>query len=190
MTKKSPQPTWTPPEKLNIAQLALLCKMDRRTIAEKLQQASVSFEPGPQRGKIYYVSEALPAIYGKHTRDELDNLSEFEEEKLLLLKAKREKAQVELAEKLKELVPMDMVLGEISNEFTFLRARLRAIPNSLAKVLALQTDPAHIFTVLTKAIDDALAELKADAEMQLQQLPDDAEDIEQESELDFEGDDE
>lgn len=185
--KKTSQAVWSAPEKLNIAQLALLCKLDRRTVAEKLQQANISFEPGTQRGKIYVVAEALPAIYGRLSKGAAEVESEAEEEKLLLLKAKREKAQVELAEKLRELVPLDMVLGEISKEYTFLRARLRSIPNSISKVLALQTDPAQIFNVLTKSIDDALAELKADAETLLEELPEDIEEIEQD---DLEGDNE
>lgn len=178
MTKKTTQAAWRAPEKLNIAQLALLCKLDRRTVAEKLQQANISFEPGPQRGKIYVVSEALPAIFGRQSKEVMDIELESEEEKLLLLKAKREKAQLELAEKLREVVPLDMVLGEVSKEYTFLRAKLRSIPNSLSKVLALQTDPAQIFHVLTKSVDDALAELKADAETLLQDLP--AEQIDEE----------
>lgn len=183
MTKKTTQAAWTPPEKLNIAQLALLCKLDRRTVAEKLQQASVAFEPGPQRGKIYVVAEALPAIFGRQSKEIVEIEKESEEEKLLLLKAKREKAQLELAEKLREVVPLDMVLGEVAKEYTFLRAKLRSIPNSISKVLALQTDPAQIFHVLTKSVDDALSELKADAESLLQDLPeetesDDSEDLE------------
>ncbi len=175
MDKNSNPTVWIAPEKLNIAQLALLCRMDRRTVAEKLQQAGVKFEPGIQRGKLYIVSEALPAIYGRVSKDHLDMIEETEEEKLLLLKAKREKAQVELKVKLKELVPIDSVLAEISTEYSFLRAKLRSIPSGISKVLALNHEPAEVFSILSKAIDDALSELKADAETYLQDIPSDVE---------------
>lgn len=158
---------WEAPEKLSIVQLASLCKLDRRTVSEKLIAAGIDYETGHKGSKIYVVAKALPALYSKVVKDELQILKETETEKLLLLRAKREKAQYELAQKLGEVVAVQEVADQVGKEYEIIRARFRALPNRLALQLSLLMEAEPVFDVLTKEIDDALSELQADAEAQL-----------------------
>lgn len=159
--------SWSPPEKLSIIQLSLLCKMDRRTISEKLIAAGVEYEAGPKGSKIYVVANALPALYSKTSRDLAEIEKETETEKLLLLRAKREKAELELRQKLKQVVPVAEVVEQVGHEYGIVRARFRAFPSKLAKILSIKVDPADIFDILTAEVNDALSELKADADAEI-----------------------
>lgn len=156
--------SWSAPEKLSIIQLSLLCKMDRRTISEKLIAAGVEYEDGPKGSKIYVVAKALPALYSKTSRDLAEIEKETETEKLLLLRAKREKAELELKQKLRQVVPVAEVVEQVSHEYGIVRARFRAFPSKLAKILSIKVDPSDIFDILTSEVDEALSELKADAD--------------------------
>lgn len=164
------------PEKWNLIQLAGLLRMDRRTISEKLIKSRVPFSDGPRNSKLYNLDDVLKCMYSKPvSQNETgefgdEELTELDEEKLLLTKAKRETAELILAEKRKEVVPIGDVLEELSKEYTFVRTQLRALPSRLAKHLANEADPEEVFNLLSGAIEDTLNELQADSIQALEKI--------------------
>lgn len=156
--------------KMNIAELSQLTKIERRTVSTRLLAQNVPFETGPKNSKLYEVHLALPAIYQKENND-AESQAQQQNEKLLLLVAKRQKAELELDERRRKLIAVDQVLDVVEKEYTFIRSRFRALPSSLSKHLAIQTDPKAIFEILTNSINEVLAELQADADTQLAEIP-------------------
>lgn len=152
------------PERLSIVQLSLLTGIDRRTVSSKLTEARVPFEPGAHKSKLYRPSEALPQLYKNRDEPERDqNASQLDEEKLLLQRAKREKAELDLAERRREVIPLAEITAAVSREYTFVRSQLRGLPSRLAKHLSVMTAPEECFELLSNAIDEVLSELQADA---------------------------
>jgi phage terminase Nu1 subunit (DNA packaging protein) len=83
----------------------------------------------------------------------------LEAEQVRLTKVRADKLELELLEKERQLVPVDEVKKLWKAAVMAAKARLLAIPASKAPTLALLGEPAEVEEVLTRAIDDALAEL-------------------------------
>lgn len=160
------------PEKWNIAQLAALLKLDRRTIAEKLNTASIRFEQGPKNAKLYVLDEVLSELYKQGSSSTTNApMTPIDAEKLKLTTAKREQAEHDLAVSRRDVIPINEVISVVSREYTFVRSLLRGLPSRLAKHVANQSDPETVFKMLSDAVDEVLSELQSDAADKLAETP-------------------
>lgn len=165
--EKSGRVLYSLPEKMSIVQLAHCFKMDRRTISDRLSEAQLPYKPGAKGSKIYVVQDALPVMYNKGLKGNVDVDAETDKEKMLLTRLKRESAEIELQLIRRTAIPLKEVIETVKREYEFVRARIRAIPNRINRKLAVVVDPIEISDMLMEVIDDALSELKYDAEVNL-----------------------
>lgn len=91
-----------------------------------------------------------------------------QQEKAMLDRAKREKAELDLAESRGELVKVDEVCKTLEGELISIRQKMLAIPNRLARTLITLQSPAEMQDVLTQAITEALKELTYDGRIDLE----------------------
>jgi hypothetical protein len=70
------------------------------------------------------------------------------------------------------LIPLTEVVKAVEKEYSFVRARIRSMPSSMAQPLAILTEPRQVFERLTEAVVEWLSELTADSnyEQSRQQL--------------------
>lgn len=163
---------------LNINQLQQLTGFDRNTISEKLTKANLPFKNGTRSSKIYNSADAIKILFQKNESEE----TELNQSKERLAKAKAELAELELAKQKGLFVETSLILTEIENEYSTIRAQLRSLPSKLTKWLSIETDPQKINQILTDAIEETLIELKTDAESQIQNLNSENPEIENEDE--------
>lgn len=141
--------------------------MDRRTISEKLIKSRVAHEEGPRGSKLYKLDDALKCLYSsqKNTDENSgENLTEIDQEKLLLLRAKRERAELDLQVAKNEYVKIDDVIDAVNEEYETIRRSIRGLPSALAIHLSSINSVEEINDLLTKEVDDILSNLKNDAE--------------------------
>lgn len=150
---------------LSINQLAELTGKDRRTIKKKL--AGLVAQAGPNNAHLYDAQEALPVLYSSGSSSDIEK--EMAEESLRIERAKREKLEIEVGRLRGDLLPIDTVAKTVEKQYAYVRATVRAIPSKLAKPLSMITDPHDIFVRLSDAVDEALIELTADKNYELQQ---------------------
>jgi hypothetical protein len=139
---------------MNISQLIELTGLNDRTVRKRLKTLNPVREDG--RAKFYDTKEALTLLYPTVA-------AELQRENLLFERAKRKKAEIEVAKLSGELIPIAVIAREVSKEYSIVRTQVRSLPTKLAKALAITTDPVEVQSRLTKAIDDVLTELSADA---------------------------
>lgn len=85
--------------------------------------------------------------------------SEYTREKILLLKAQREKAELELADLRGQYHHTEDVRAVMEHMLASFRARMRAIPSTVTPMLGGVTDPVEINRILAALIDEGLLEL-------------------------------
>lgn len=103
----------------------------------------------------YYDSKlALELIY-------VSSKTERQQEALLLDRAKRKKAELELNVLEKKYVPFDEILDLFGKQCSIIRTRFLAMPNALAHVLCHKTEPGQVHAILYKEVVDILKELTA-----------------------------
>jgi hypothetical protein len=139
---------------MNINQLMELTGKSFRTIKSKITDADLKPTREDGKASYYETRQALEAIYGFAT--------ELAKENLLLERARRQKADIEVGQLLGKLVSIDEAAKEIEKEYTIVRAQLRTIPSKLAKPLSLVSDPHECFKRLSEVVDECLSELSAD----------------------------
>lgn len=154
------------PDLFNISQLEELTGIERRTISKTLESNKVAYTPGAKNAKLYKPSEALPVLYKPSNNQTDPEADELTKEKLLHATAKRKTAELELAERMREVVPINEVTDIVGKEYEVIRAQFRALPSKLAKQLSMSNDASQVFDVLKDSIDAVLSELSADAQAQ------------------------
>jgi hypothetical protein len=145
----------------SISQLAEETGFDRRTIAERLGKLDYKKEG---RSHLYDSREALPKIYIRDADDDLEKemaLAQLRKERALA-----EKAEIDVQVRLKELVPIEEVAASVAREYTYVRARILAMPTKLAKPVSMESDPQDVKRILDEAIAEVLEALVADCEYQ------------------------
>lgn len=85
--------------------------------------------------------------------------TDYNAERALLAKAKRENQELDLKIKKKELHESADIERIITDMLINFKSRLMAIPSKLSPVLAKKTDNAEIFNILRESIEEALTEL-------------------------------
>lgn len=117
------------------------------------------------------ITETRPGLYSlmetvrdyikylrKDSSDENSNL-DYQTERARLVKAKREKEELELEMQKKEVLLSQDVEQVMVDMLLRFRTKLRSIPVKLSPTLAVETDQVEIFTILKRATDEALEEL-------------------------------
>lgn len=143
---------------MSINQLMELTGKSFRTIKSRIAKLTPVSEDG--RASYYETKDALEAIY---------QLSELAKENLLLERARREKAEIEVKQLRGEVVSVAEATKTVSKEYSYLRSQFRSIPSKLAKPLSMLADPNEVHVRLSEAIDECLSELQADARFKLEQ---------------------
>lgn len=162
------------PDTFNISQLEELTGIDRRTISKNLDADKVPFTQGPKNAKLYKPQLALPVLYKSLQVQPSATDADLEQEKLLTARAKRQKAELDLAERQRQVIPINEVCEVVEQEYTVIRAQFRSLPSKLAKHLAVLSEPDQVNSILEEHINEVLTGLQADAESQLQTIaPDD-----------------
>lgn len=137
---------------VNINQLMEMTGKGFRTIKSALKSLKPVREDG--RAAYYEAKDALRLIYG---------ISDLDHETLLLERARRKKAELEVAKMSGELIPLVVLIREVEREYTVIRSQYRSLSSKLAKSLAITTNPAEVQARLDEAINEILNELSADA---------------------------
>ena len=148
---------------LSMTQLHELTGIDRRTVKKRLDK----IEPitGPRGAMLYDPVVALPLLYNGGDNPE-DDAKALLDAQLRYEEARADKMRLE-ADKMAGLqVAIEDVAKAVEKEYTYVRATLYAMPSKLAKGLALEEDPAVIQSQLHAAVDEALAHLKADTNLE------------------------
>lgn len=147
---------------LSITQLHELTGIDRRTVKKRLDKLAPI--AGPRGAMLYNPQEALPLLY-KGSDSPEDASQALLDAQLRYEEARADKMRLE-ADKMAGLqVAIEDVAKAIEKEYTYVRATLYAMPSKLAKGLAFEEDAAVIQTQLHAAVDEALAHLQADTNL-------------------------
>ena len=145
---------------LSISQLAEITGQDRKTIAKYLAQAGLEPQMGLKGAKNFAAAEALRILLAISNVGTTEDVAQKQAEaKLRTTIAQADKAELDLAIRRNEYLPTDEIVQQVETQFSVVRARLTSIPNALAQQLALEEDPALVNSILTKAVDEALADL-------------------------------
>lgn len=145
---------------MTMNQLVELTGKTFRTIKKRLEPLAPVREAG--NASYYNTKDALALLYPTIA-------SEMAQENLMLERARREKAQIEVGKMRGELIPVGDIAKVLGTQFGFLRAQIRSIPSKSAKPLSMISDPHEVYNRLTEMVDECLSELTADAKYKLEQ---------------------
>lgn len=144
---------------MSINQLVDLTGLNYRTIKNRLKPIATVREDG--RSHFYDTRDALKLLYPTVA-------TEMAKENLLLERARREKAEIEVGQLKGQLVPIADVGKVIRKEYSYVRSQLRAMPSNMAKPLSMISDAHLVYKRLSEAVDECLTELTADAKYELE----------------------
>jgi DNA-binding Lrp family transcriptional regulator len=143
---------------LSMSQLAELTGLDRRTVKDRLKDLKA--QSGKGRGHYYDTQEALPRLYFPEGSNNVEE--QMAEAQLRKARADAEKAEIDVKVKRGELVAIEEVAEVVGKEYTYVRARILAMPTRLAKPLSMESDPLVVKKLLDEAVTEALEDLAAD----------------------------
>lgn len=131
----------------SINKLSEATGIDRRVLTRQLE----NFEPVAVEGKskLYTLRQVIESIRGPSATAE----------KARLDKVRADIAEIDLAEKRQELIPIETVMDLIAPLFSNVRTKLVAIPSKAAPLLAAGASKLEIQEILKTAIYDALEDL-------------------------------
>jgi len=137
-------------KKWSVSALAVELRMDRRRIARQLSEIEPCGADG--HGNKYFMADACRALFNA---GDLDG----PQEKAKLDQKKREKLELEIAEKKRELLPADEVRDAYSKLVMNARGRLLALPNLVAPLVAVESDVPECEKIVKERVYEALTEL-------------------------------
>lgn len=148
---------------LSMSQLSEVAGIDRRTVKDRL----ANVKPFKKEGKaiIFDATVALPVLFGYSAGNE-NVLEQIKEQTLRLEKAKADKIELELEERRGQVVAIEDVAKAVEKEYTYVRSTILSIPSKRAKVLALESDPQVVRSLLEQDINEALSHLQADTNLE------------------------
>jgi hypothetical protein len=146
--------------KLSINQLNELTGLDRRTITAKLKKAELPFEEGPNNSHLYETPKALAILFNAKEEDTV--FKQIEKEDLRYQKARADKAELDLAERRREVIPITEIVSAIETEYSFVRAQVNTLGPALGKQVAIETDPIKCAEIISNATELILNQLQAD----------------------------
>lgn len=118
--------------------------------------------PKPIRQNCHDVVKACQAMFEKVREESADNQSNLAAEKLRLTKAQARKAELEVLEITKILVPAKDVREAAFEKARLLRDQLLNIPNRIAPILAAERDSKKSHTILDKELRQCLESIAGD----------------------------
>ena len=110
-------------------------------------------------GNRYVLEDCISKYIDFKIKSELGDSIEFDIEHARLEKAKREKAEIQLAELKGEMHPAADVEYVMNDMITAAKSKLRSIPVKVSPRLCSQPDSSIIKNILSQGIDDCLMEL-------------------------------
>lgn len=139
------------PKGWSISALAVELGRDRRTVAA----AVGTLTPMAREGKsdLYRLTDVLPLLLGE------GKPTDFDDAKARKMAAEAELAEIELATKRGELVPVSVAITRVVDEYTAVRSKLLAIPSKMAPLVAAESAEAVCRALLLQIITEALNEL-------------------------------
>jgi phage terminase Nu1 subunit (DNA packaging protein) len=157
---------------LSISKIAELTGKDRRTVTKRLS----GIKPAEviKGAKNYESSIALAAVLSPDFELEIRNKISAEKtpdhaggydgtvDDNRIKRAKAEKLEMEVAERRRELIPINEIISEVEKEYGFIRTNLMSIPAKNAKILSELDSPAEIQKVLDASIFEVLKSLTVD----------------------------
>lgn len=139
---------------VSMTELVILCSLDHTTIAARVADAGIV--PIGTKGKatLYPSNLALRAILapGNERRSALTPSERLSETRNSI-------AELELAERRRELLPRADVINAWQKLLTAIRAKLLALPTKLAAMIAPPGKLAETEQAISAAIDEVLTEL-------------------------------
>lgn len=138
----------------SINQLSEWTGIDRRTITVRLRD--MASEPGPKRARMYNTHHALKTLYlGAAEGERLDAA----QERAALDKARRRLADLQWAEKRRDLIPVDDMRDFMLSAVVSMRSRVLSIPSRLAAALTHTGHGVEVNEIATAVIRECLTEL-------------------------------
>lgn len=144
--------------RLSLTDIAARCSVHKSTVSRQARAAGLVGEDGKVDLAAYQAlrSGLDPAFQTSPASVPLTKTDEMSEERLRQLAANREKAEIELAIRKGELVPLAEVAGEQEDVFRQLRDALMQLPRQLGESLAEIDQPIVIEARIRKALNLAL----------------------------------
>ena len=142
-------------KKWSISAMAVELDIDRRRVGVAASECTPA--GGNGRGATYWLREVVRSLYD---REDLN----AGEEKALLDRARRLKVELEIAEKEAKLLDAEAVKEEWSRLVMNFRARMLALPTSLAPAVAVEGDVVACAALLKATVYEALTELSQSAD--------------------------
>jgi phage terminase Nu1 subunit (DNA packaging protein) len=150
--------------KLSLSELARLAQIDRRTAAKLVE--GLKSEDGPKQSQLYYLGDVLERLCAG-SRNSKKLIEQIQVEELRIRRAKAETSELDLSKLKGEVVSIEEVATTVEKEYNYIRARLRAVPISLAMQLSYVSTPNECQRLVHDAINEALTDLVADGNYNL-----------------------
>lgn len=158
--------------KMSVSAAAELIGFQRQTVTSWMNKAGLDPKDGCDLNKVLKWKFNWEREQGREeATKKYASLLESEEEGIITKdEAVRRRAvaeailkEIDLKERLGEVVPIDDVVARVEQQYSAVREKLFGIPMSVAEDLVAQEDSQVIVTIIRKAIDDVLEELDAEA---------------------------
>lgn len=156
---------------LSMTQLSEVTGVDRRTVKNRL--AELKPIKTVANAIIYDAHMALPLVLRTSDKSASQVEKQMAEEQLRFEKARADKMSLEVQKMQGEVVNIEDVARTVSKEYSYVRAAILSIPAKRAKALALEDDPAVIQSTLLEDVNEVLAHLQADANLEITPEEDD-----------------
>ena len=118
--------------------------------------------PPPIKQNQHDMIKACKAMLDKARAEAIDSKSDIAAEKLRLTKAQARKAEIEVAEMMKVLIPAKDVKDAAFESGRLLRDQLLNIPGRVAPIIAAERDPKKTREILEKEIRQCLETIAGD----------------------------
>ncbi len=138
----------------SISGLSVELKLDRRTLAKRLQGLEPDSED--KRAKYYLMASVIEHLYINSENEKLD----LAQEQALLAQARRKKIEAENDLMSGQLCNTDEMIGYVVKQISTCKSKLLAIPQQAHEVLQAK-DYAEAVMVLRDLITQALEEISA-----------------------------
>lgn len=140
---------------ITVADLVTLTGIGRQTLSTKLEALQVPMRKGARGLRYFKLAEILKISFQLLSSAE----KSADDDKKRLSKAKAELAELQLAEKRREVIPAQDALAVAAENFAEVRTALLNLGPSIARDLANQTDPEIISDIIDQKLEQALAPL-------------------------------
>jgi hypothetical protein len=147
------------PEMYTVSRLAVEFGLDRRSVAKRIGPVKPARTEG--RSKLYLLKTVAPFLVDFPDDDGLD----YHGQRTRLTKLQADRIQFELEVEQGKYCSLEEIFESVGDEYTRVRARLLALPSTIAPLLVNHTNPAIPFEIVQDGVYQALDELSQPAEV-------------------------